>query len=132
MPLHPTIIITSLPNEDILSTRITTAMPPRGPSKRSVQQTAELTSTPPDELTPTQQICKVVKANGNNLYNCETVEGKVFLAELPTRFRSKIWMKRGGYVVVDFVPMEERKNKIEGEIVNVVREEKAWRKMSYW
>lgn len=40
-------------------------------------------------------------------------------------------MKRGGFVLVDF-EAGERQNKIEGEIVNVVREEKEWRKRAYW
>ena len=37
--------------------------------------------------------------------------------------------------MVDLTPSEERSktnNKVEGEIINVVRDEKEWRKMPYW
>jgi len=54
------------------------------------------------------------------------------LVELPSRFRNTIWMKRGGYVVIDTLGAGVRENKIGGEIVNVVREEREWRKMAYW
>jgi len=35
-------------------------------------------------------------------------------------------------VLVDLDAMKERENKLDGEIVNVVRNEKEWRKMGYW
>jgi probable RNA-binding protein EIF1AD len=35
-------------------------------------------------------------------------------------------------VVVDTSALADRENKLDGEIVNVVRDEKAWRKMPYW
>jgi probable RNA-binding protein EIF1AD len=57
---------------------------------------------------------------------------KPLLVELPARFRSTIWIKRGGFVLVDLDAMKERENKLDGEIVNVVRNEKEWRKQTYW
>ena len=54
------------------------------------------------------------------------------LVEMPRRFRSTIWVKRGSYVVVDVAALAGRENKLGGEIVNVVREEKRWRRMPYW
>jgi len=54
------------------------------------------------------------------------------LVELPARFRNAIWLKRGSYVVVDTSAFSARDNKLGGEIVNVVREEREWRKMGYW
>jgi len=54
------------------------------------------------------------------------------LVELPSRFRSTIWIKRGGFVLVDTTTMKERENKLDGEIVNVVRNEKEWRRQGYW
>jgi len=54
------------------------------------------------------------------------------LAELGEKFRSKIFIKRGSYVVVDKTMLAERENKLDGEIVNVVRDERAWMKMGYW
>ena len=54
------------------------------------------------------------------------------LAELPAKFRSTFWLKRGSYVVLDTASLAARDNKLAGEIVNLVGDEKAWRKMSYW
>jgi len=50
------------------------------------------------------------------------------LVKLPTRFRNVIWLKRGSYVVVDTSAFSARENKLGKEIVNVVREEREWRK----
>lgn len=66
------------------------------------------------------------------MYNAELPRGKPILVELEARFRSTIWIKRGSYVLVDNGTLAERDNKIDGQIVNVVRDEKAWRKMPYW
>jgi probable RNA-binding protein EIF1AD len=107
--------------------------------RRNLQATAEETMTPPPSLTSTQSIARVLQAAGNNLYRIElpdtktlSVETKLLLVELPARFRSTIWIKRGGFVLVDVDAMKERENKLDGEIVNVVRNEKEWRKQSYW
>ncbi|PQE07610.1 putative eukaryotic translation initiation factor eIF1a protein [Rutstroemia sp. NJR-2017a BBW] len=103
-----------------------------GKPKRNVLAAAEQTSTPPDALTETQSIARVVKAEGNNLYSCLLPDQKTILAELPSRFRNTIWIKRGGYVLIDTKEAEVRENKIGGEIINVVRDERAWRKETYW
>ena len=104
-----------------------------GRPKRNLLATAEETSTPPAELGDGQAIARVKKAEGNNLYSVELASGKEsLLVELPSRFRSQIWIKNGGYVVVDSSAFEDRDNKLNGEIVNVVRDEKQWRKQAYW
>jgi len=103
-----------------------------GRPKRNVQAAAEETSTPPSALTATQSIARVVKATGNSLYSCTLPSGKELLVELPSRFRNTIWIKRGGYVLVDTKDANARENKIEGEIINVVRDEREWRKEGYW
>lgn len=100
--------------------------------KRNVLATIDSTITPPDELAPSHYIARITKAEGKNLYNAELPNGKAALAELEPKFRSTVWIKRGSYVVVDMSAMADRENKLDGEIVNVVRDEKAWRKMSYW
>jgi len=41
-------------------------------------------------------------------------------------------MRNGGYVLIDTKEANARENKIEGEIQNVVRDEREWRKESYW
>ncbi len=104
------------------------------PPRRILQATVEETLNPPPTLSITQQIARIIKAEGNNLYSIETPPGEQLLVELPSRFRSSIWLKRGGYVLIDTdrKVFGERENKIDGEIVNVVREEKRWRKRNYW
>jgi probable RNA-binding protein EIF1AD len=93
---------------------------------------AEETSNPPPTLEPGHMIARVVKGEGKNLYTVALPDGKSLLAELPSRFRSTIWMKHGSFVVVDTTAFEDRENKLDGEIVNVVRSEKQWRKQTYW
>lgn len=100
--------------------------------RRNLLATAEETSTPADSLLPTQSIARVKSNAGKNLYHVELPSAKPLLVELPARFRSTIWIKRGSFVVVDTATLAERDNKLDGEIVNVVRNEKEWRKMPYW
>ncbi|KAI0525972.1 hypothetical protein F5B22DRAFT_262086 [Xylaria bambusicola] len=100
--------------------------------KRNLHAAAEESTTPPDALTPTQSVARVIKAEGNSLYSCLLPNQQIVLVELAARFRNTIWIKRGGYVLVDLTPPEEKRGKVEGEIANVVREEKEWRKQSYW
>lgn len=103
--------------------------------KRNLHAVEEETLTPPPTLLPSQTIARVDRAAGNNLYHLtlpSSLSSSSILAELPARFRSTIWIKRGTYVLVDAAATADRDNKIGGEIVNVVRDEKAWRKMAYW
>ena len=104
-----------------------------GKPKRHLLATAEDTSSPPTTLPDGQVVARVQKAEGKNLYAVQLPSSaKPLLVELPSRFRSQIWIKRGGYVIVDTCVFESRDNKLDGEIVNVVREERQWRKQAYW
>ncbi|KAL1605719.1 hypothetical protein SLS59_003522 [Nothophoma quercina] len=103
-----------------------------GRPKRQVLATIEDTITPPNTLPESHLIARIIKAEGKNLYAAELPGGKTILAELEAKFRSTVWIKRGSYVVVNTSALAERDNKLDGEIVNVVRDEKAWRKMNYW
>ncbi|KAE9986022.1 hypothetical protein EG328_006573 [Venturia inaequalis] len=125
-------------------------MPKLTSAKRASRPTlAAYTTTPPTTLTPTQTICRVIKAVGNNNFtvtppsnpsnpsnpSTTTTPAKPLLVQLPPQFRNLVWLKNGGYVVVDTAGPNvdtERENKLDGEIVNVVREERGWRKMGYW
>ena len=100
--------------------------------KRNIHTTAEETSTPPSTLTATQSIARIIKADSNNIYTCALPDTSQLKVELPSRFRSTIWIKRGGYVLIDTKEAEVRDNKLGGEIINVVREEHSWRKEPYW
>ncbi|KAI9886114.1 MAG: hypothetical protein M1823_002074 [Watsoniomyces obsoletus] len=101
------------------------------PSRRNVRLVAEETSTPPDSLGESEFIARVTRAAGNNLFEVQLPSSQR-LVELPSRFRSTVWIRRGGFVLVNIKALEHRENKIGGEIVNVVRDEKAWRKQPYW
>ncbi|KAK1755387.1 hypothetical protein QBC47DRAFT_380317 [Echria macrotheca] len=105
-----------------------------GKPKRNLLAAAAESTTPPDELTDSQSLAQVVKAEGNNLYTCALPNTKTILVELEPRFRSTIWIKRGGYVLVDLASMDERppNSRVVGEIINVIRDEKEWRKKPYW
>lgn len=99
---------------------------------------AEDTASPPASLPTGHVVARVQKAEGKNLYSVMlSVPGEgegeePLLVELPSRFRSQIWIKRGSYVIVDTLAFDDRDNKLGGEIANVVREEKLWRKQGYW
>lgn len=103
-----------------------------GKPKRNIISAAEETSTPPSALTSTQSIAQVIKAEGNSLYSCTLPNKQTVLVELEARFRNVIWIKRRGYVLIDTKDANVRQNKIDGEIVNVVRDERLWRKQAYW
>ncbi|KFG81641.1 hypothetical protein MANI_019374 [Metarhizium anisopliae] len=103
-----------------------------GKPKRNVLAAAEETLTPPATLDPSQSVVRVVKPQGNNLYTCELPNRKTVLLELAQRFRNTIWIKRGGYVLGERYEQGSEDTRADGEIVNVVRDEKLWRKQPYW
>ncbi|KAK4173258.1 hypothetical protein QBC36DRAFT_60240 [Triangularia setosa] len=103
-------------------------------SKRNILAAAQETLTPPGELTESQSLARVLKVEGNNLYTCELPNTKTILVELESRFRNTIFIKRGGYVLVDLASADERPatSRVVGDIINIVRDEKQWRKQPYW
>ena len=103
-----------------------------GRPKRDVLAAAENALTPPDSLGPSQFVVRVVKPEGNNLYACELPNKKPVLLELAQRFRNTIWIRRGGFVVADQYSQGSEETRAVGEIVNIVRDEKLWRKQLYW
>lgn len=105
---------------------------PMGRPKRNVLAAAEESLTPPDSLAPNQTLVRVVKPEGNNLYTCELPSQKPVLLELAQRFRNTIWIRRGGVVLAERYVDGEESGRAVGEIVNVVRDLKLWKKQSYW
>ncbi|OAA66781.1 eukaryotic translation initiation factor eif1a-like protein [Niveomyces insectorum RCEF 264] len=110
-------------------------------SRRTLHAALEDSATPPETLTSTQSVARVVQAEGNSLYTCllptaaTVYSSNKVLVELNARFRNTVYMRRGGYVLVDLAAAAESQQagrKVLGEIVNVVRDEKAWRKQAYW
>lgn len=103
-----------------------------GRPKRNVLAAAEAASTPPEALEANQTLVRVVKPEGNNLFNCELPNQKTIVLELAQRFRNTIWIKRGGFVLAEMYTAGTEDTRAEGEIVNIVRDEKQWRKQPYW
>lgn len=103
-----------------------------GRPKRNVLAAVQESLSPPAELEPNQNLVRVLKAEGNNLYTCELPNKKPVILELAQRFRNTLWIKRGGFVLAEGYPVDSRDSRAAGEIVNVVRDEKLWRKQSYW
>ncbi|BFZ58846.1 hypothetical protein PYCC9005_005911 [Savitreella phatthalungensis] len=101
---------------------------------------------PPDALPDIHVICKVVQLCGNNLYSVSmppsqpqseelpaSTDERTVLVELPPRFRNTLWIRRGGFVVVDLGALNDaRENKLAGSISAVIHDERPWRKMPYW
>jgi probable RNA-binding protein EIF1AD len=103
-----------------------------GRPKRNVLAAADDTLSPPTALSPNQSVVRVIKPEGNNLYSCEFPDKKIRFLELAQRFRNTIWIRRGGFVLAERYDGQSEEVRAEGEIVNVVRNEKQWRKQPYW
>ncbi|KAI4165498.1 MAG: hypothetical protein LQ342_000908 [Letrouitia transgressa] len=103
-----------------------------GRPKRNLLATANETINPPVRLEEGLLIARIKKAEGNSLYEVELPSKEALLVELPPKFRSQIWIKRGSFVVVDTAAFTARNNKLDGQIANVVRDEKQWRKQPHW
>ena len=103
-----------------------------GKPRRNFLATAADTVNPPNSIEDNHVIAQIQKAEGNNLYTVKTSNGEGLLVELPARFRSQIWVKRGSFVVIDTSAFQGRSNKLGGEIANIIRDEKQWRKQGYW
>jgi probable RNA-binding protein EIF1AD len=93
--------------------------------------------TPPDSLPASHFIAKVVGGRGNSLFAVTLPQSKSNteeqLVELDGKLRNTVYLRRGGYVLVDGEALNtDRDNKLGGVIVGVVMDEKAWRKMPYW
>ena len=46
------------------------------------------------------------------------------------RFRNAVWVRRGGFVLIKMEAFAE--GKVGGEIMDVIIDEKKWRKEGYW
>jgi probable RNA-binding protein EIF1AD len=95
-------------------------------------------STPPDTLPDAHILARVLGGRGNNLFAVQTAASETtkpaeLLVELSPKFRRSVYLRRGGYVLVDQDALNtERDNKLGGVIAGVVMDEKQWRKMTYW
>lgn len=109
------------------------------PQKLSTMSKKSLAAvgTPLDELKENQTIAKVAQAKGSNIYEVTLPQdfykshgfkSPEVQVEMPPKFRQTVWVKRGGFVVVDVTPDD----KIAGDIIEIVVDDRTWRKMPYW
>lgn len=93
-------------------------------------------------------VAKVAEARGNHTYEvilppeAKETEGtssgkeedRKTLAYLPPRFRNLLWVRRGGYVLVDVSEADHRDNKLGGEVIAVLRpaQTKYIRRQGLW
>ena len=96
------------------------------PSKHHLQSTND----PPASLEPFQHIARISKPHGNAIYTVELASKSELLVELPMRFRNAVWVRRGGFVLIATEGFTD--GKVGGEIVQVIMDEKTWRKQDYW
>ncbi|OAA80143.1 Nucleic acid-binding, OB-fold-like protein [Akanthomyces lecanii RCEF 1005] len=103
-----------------------------GRTNRGVQAASDETLTPPDVLAANQTLVRVVKPEGNNLFLCALPGQETLVLELAQKFRNTIWIKRGGFALAERYEDGATDTRAQGEIINIVRGEKEWRKMPYW
>jgi probable RNA-binding protein EIF1AD len=124
-----------LPSNPTLAKKNHNHISTMGRPKRTVLAEATTASSPPPSLAASHAIARIIKADGNSLFKVAlpgAKPGEQLLVELPGKLRNTFWLRRGGFVVVDTQAFAERENKLDGEIVTVILEERAWRKMGYW
>ncbi|KAG0226562.1 putative RNA-binding protein eif1ad [Mortierella sp. GBA43] len=86
-------------------------------SRRKQAPADILTDLP--EIEEGQQFARVIATRGNNVHEVQFPDGREILANLPPKFRSLVWVKRGSYVIIQSAE-EEDKTKVEGDIVAVL------------
>ncbi|KAF9992228.1 hypothetical protein BGZ80_004139 [Entomortierella chlamydospora] len=71
------------------------------------------------ELEENQQFARVLGTRGKNVHEVQFKNGEEILVNLPPKFRSLVWVKRGSYVIIQ--PAEEEdKTKVSGDIVAIL------------
>ncbi|KAF1814142.1 eukaryotic translation initiation factor eIF1 [Eremomyces bilateralis CBS 781.70] len=106
---------------------------PRGkaPPRNKLESIGLETANPPETLEYNQTIARIAKNEGRNLFTVSLPNGKSALAELDQKFVNTVWMKRGGFVLVQRREDEDT-GKVGADIINVVREDRIWKKMPWW
>jgi probable RNA-binding protein EIF1AD len=126
---------------------------------KSTQRLFDSLGNPPDEIKPFEVIGSVIKPRGNSLYDIsipssewvkvESIsksnidqdlgsENKSILASMPPKFRNTIFVKRGGFVVVELYQLDDDQKKtlaigkVKGDISNIVTNKKDWQRYPYW
>ncbi|KAF8979096.1 hypothetical protein BGZ46_005807 [Entomortierella lignicola] len=86
-------------------------------SRRKQVPTDILTDIP--EIEEGQQFARVLGTRGKNIHEVQLKDGQELLVNLPPKFRSLVWVKRGSYVIIQHAD-EEDKTKVAGDIVAIL------------
>lgn len=80
--------------------------------------------------TENQQIVRAKLSRGSNIFEAETADGRDLLCFLPAKFNKKLWIKRGGFIVVEEGDTDTE-DKVTATIVTVLYEQdvKALKKL---
>lgn len=68
-----------------------------------------------------QQIVQALGSRGSNLIEVELASGEHTLCLLPARFNKKLWVKRGGFLIVSIGDVDDTES-VTGTIVHVLYE----------
>lgn len=71
--------------------------------------------------TANQQIVRACLSRGSNIFEAETADGRQLLCFLPAKFNKKLWIKRGGYIIVEEGDADAE-DKVTATIVKVLYE----------
>ena len=53
------------------------------------------------EPSDSQQVVVVTGLPGGNLLNVQSADGRAFLCRVPAKFRNRVWVIKGGYLIVE-------------------------------
>mmetsp|Transcript_21634 Transcript_21634/g.60134 ORF Transcript_21634/g.60134 Transcript_21634/m.60134 type:complete len:178 (+) Transcript_21634:68-601(+) len=70
-------------------------------SRRGKHVTTSAVQADVEKPTASQAIVRALKPRGSNIFEVEFPDGHTTLVLLPTRFQKKLWVKNGGFVVID-------------------------------
>ncbi|KAG0290046.1 putative RNA-binding protein eif1ad [Linnemannia gamsii] len=86
-------------------------------ARRKIATSDILTDIP--ELEEGQRFARVLGTRGKNVHEVQFSDNQELLVNLPPKFRSLVWVKRGSYVIIE--PAEEEdKTKVGGDIIAVL------------
>ncbi|GIL77429.1 hypothetical protein Vretifemale_6881 [Volvox reticuliferus] len=69
---------------------------------------------------PGQSIVRALGSRGSNLIAVEFPDGRQTLVLMPAKFNKKLWVKRGGYLLVEDSPAAGEDTKVTGTILSVL------------
>ncbi|KAG2489844.1 hypothetical protein HYH03_011647 [Edaphochlamys debaryana] len=69
---------------------------------------------------PGQSIVRALGSRGSNLIEVEFPDGRQTLVMMPAKFNKKLWVKRGGFLLIEASEEAQQDTKVTGTIVGVL------------